>query len=482
MKLAKSLTAACFAFVLVSALGAKTERITILHLNDTHGRIEPVTAKDGHTYGGFARVSYLVDSLRTDAGERGATLYFLHAGDALQGPPLSNLTKGALDFLLLNRMGVYAMAVGNHEFDFGQANLAELHGTGQAKFPLVSANVVDSLGNTLFSAGRAGKILVLGLTTQATPIGTHPDNVKGLRFLDPDSTAAEVLADWNTDEGPVVALTHLGWCADSTLAANVPEIDVVVGGHSHSVFEEPKKVGSTLIVQAGAWGVYLGKLDLEVKKGKIKDWQYELILVSDSVPEDAEMAAFIASQAKKVDEELAVPLGKTEVALVQGWTDAEGERSIGDMLAEIMKEATGADFAFTNAGGVRAAINPGDVTMKDVLTALPFGNTVVVMELTGAQVQQVLDLDASYGRQAGGSLHLAGVTYDVQDGKAADIRIGGVTLDESRTYKIATNDFLAAGGDGYEMLKSGSDIYDTGTILNVLFSEYIKKAGVVTAP
>lgn len=480
MKLAKSLTIAGLSLALAGALWAKTEHITILHLNDTHGRIEPVAAKDGHTYGGFARVSYLVDSLRTEGEEQGAVVYFLHAGDALQGPPLSNLSKGALDFLLLNRMGVYAMAVGNHEFDFGQANLAELYGVGQVKFPLVSANVVDTFGNQIFSSGRAGKMLVLGLTTPATPIGTHPDNVKGLRFADPDSTARAVLADWNTDDVPVVALTHLGWVDDSALAANVPEIDVIVGGHSHSVFEEPRKVGNTLIVQAGAWGVYLGKLEMVVKRGKIKDYSYELILVSDSIPEDAEIAAFIADQAKSVDEVLAVPIGKTEVALVPGWAEGEeGERSIGDMLAELMKDVTGADFAFTNAGGVRAGINPGDVTTKDVLTALPFGNTVVVMSLTGAQVQQVLDLDASYGGRAGGSLHIAGVTYEVQDGKAVNVKIGSVSLDESKTYKIATNNFLAAGGDGYEMLKSGSDIYDTGTILNALFSDYIKKVGVV---
>lgn len=464
-------------------LGAK-QRLTVLHLNDTHGQIEPVEAKDGTIYGGFARVAYLVDSLRGEAEANGRPVYFLHAGDVLQGPPVSNMSKGKLDFELFNEMGLDAMVVGNHEFDFGQPNLDEL--VEIAEFPVLSANVLDESGRPYqaFVEMKAGKerILAVGLTTEATPIGTHPANVEGLSFLQTESVIAALIDSLGYGERDfVIALTHLGWPADSVLAERVSEIDLIVGGHSHSVIQEPERVGNALVVQAGARTVYLGKLEMELKKGEIRDYSYELILLSKEIAEDPGMAAGIAEASKELDKKLGVPIGKTEVALVPGLAEAD-ELSLGDLVAEIMREETGAEFAFTNMGGVRAAILPGEVTMKHILTALPFSNTLVRMELSAAQVKELLDYNVSLGPHSGGTLHLAGISCEVKDGTAANIRIGGVPLDESRAYKIATNNFLAAGGDGYAMLKQGTNIYDTGTGVNSLLVRYIERVGTITRP
>jgi 5'-nucleotidase/UDP-sugar diphosphatase len=478
----RALGLVCF-ILAIPALLIATEKLTILHLNDTHGQIEPVKAKDGSEYGGFARVAYIVDSLRTEAEDEGRVVYFLHAGDALQGPPISNMSKGELDFELLNQMGVTAMVVGNHEFDFGQENLNGL--VEIAEFPVISANVIDEAGRLYdaFIEKEVGKerILVAGLTTPATPIGTHPDNVVGLSFLSPDSVISALIDSLDCgDKDLVIALTHLGWQADSALAEQVSEIDLIVGGHTHSVIEQPQRINSSLIVQAGARTVYLGKLEMELKKGEIQNYSYELILLSDSIPEDPVMAARIAEASKKLDEKLGVPIGKTEVALVPGFPQDEEEAlSLGNLLAQIMQEETGADFAFFNQGGVRATILPGDITMKDVLTALPFVNTVVSMELTAEQVQELLNYNVSLGGQSGGTLHLEGVTYEAKDSSAVDIRIGGEPLDPAKSYKIATNNFLAAGGDGYEMLKQGTDIYDTGTGVNSMLAGYIERVGVI---
>ena len=468
--------------MVVPGLLLATQKITIIHINDTHGQIEAIQARDGKTYGGFARVAYLVDSLRSEAEAEGRTFYFLHAGDALQGPPVSNMSKGKLDFEFLNEMELTAMAVGNHEFDFGQKNLNEL--VEIAQFPVISANVTDESGRLYdaFVEKRIGKerILVAGLTTPATPIGTHPDNVVGLSFLSPDSVIVALIDSLGYGERDfVIALTHLGLQADSVLAERVPEIDLIVGGHSHSVLKQPKEVNEALIVQAGASTVYLGKLEAELKKGSLRDYSYELILLSEKITEEPDMAAGIAEASAELDKKLGVPIGKTEVALVPGFAEAADERSLGDLVAEIMREETGAEFAFTNAGGVRAAILPGDVTMKDVLTALPFANTVVVMKLSAEQVQELLDYNVSLGPYSGGTLHLAGVIYEVEDSSAVDIRISGAPLDESRTYKIATNNFLAAGGDGYAILKQGQDIYDTGTGVNSLLVSYIERVGTI---
>jgi 2',3'-cyclic-nucleotide 2'-phosphodiesterase (5'-nucleotidase family) len=329
---------------------------------------------------------------------------------------------------------------------------------------------------------KAGKerILIVGLTTEATPIGTHPANVEGLSFLPADSVIAALIDSLGYGKRDfVIALTHRGWTADSVMAERVSEIDLIVGGHSHSILKQPKEVNDALIVQAGARTVYLGKLEAELKKGSLRGCSYELIPLSGKIAEDPDMAARIAEASKELDKKLDVPIGKTEAALVPGFTGAADELSLGDLVAEIMREETGVDFAFTNAGGVRAAIIPGDVTMKDVLTALPFSNTVVVMELSAEQVEEVLDYNVSLGGQSGGSLHLAGVEYELEDGTAANIRVGGASLDESRTYKIATNNFLAAGGDGYAMLKDGKDVYDTGTLVNDVLVRYVKKMGVI---
>lgn len=459
------------------------QKLTVVHLNDTHGQIEPIEWKDGHSYGGFARVAYVVDSLRAEADEEGNDFLLLHGGDALQGPPISNTQRGKLDFELLGEIGIDAMVAGNHEFDFGQANLAGLE--AEAEFPLLSANVLDAQGEALLQQYVENKIgrqrvVIVGLTTPGTPFGTHPDNVKGLAFTSPDSTMTDLIEAGNCkDKDLIIALTHQGVYYDSILAVNVEDVDLVVGGHSHTALEQPKQVNQTLIVQAGARTVYLGKLEAEVKKGEITDWNYELILLSDSLAEDGKMAARIAKEVEIVDQKLGQPIGKTELTLVPGFTDKSDERSIGDMVVELMAEETGVDFAFTNAGGVRATIIPGDVSVKDILTALPFNNTIVTMELTAQQVQELLDFNIAHGPHSGGTLHLTGIEYEVERSTAVNVRIGGEPLDSDRTYRIATNNFLAAGGDGYEMLKEGADSYDTGTVDNTLLMRYIEKVGVI---
>jgi 5'-nucleotidase/UDP-sugar diphosphatase len=479
---------------LLPTLVLANEKFTIIHLNDTHGQIEPLKTRSGATYGGFARIAYLVDSLRKSAKASGSTLYFLHAGDATQGTPLSNITGGMLDMELLSDMGLTAMCLGNHEFDFGTANLDSAMAV--AKFPMLSANIVDASGRRPYKAfieekAGAQRVLIVGMTTEYAGISTSPDNVRGLSFLPADSVLKVLLDSLKYgDKDLIIALSHRGWEADSALASSEPRVDVIVGGHTHAILDEPTRVGNALIVQVGAKGVILGKLDLDVKKGKVVSCSGEQLEVSDSTPSDPKMAALIAAASAELEKKIGGRIGSTEIALVRGiGVDSAGTRSLGDFLAELMRKETNADVAFTNQGGVRADILPGDVSMKDVLTAIPFQNTIVTMELSGAELEKVLDYNVSLRGQAGGSLHLAGVTYtpvflssaeyDPGDGKASGIKINGVTLDSAKTYHIATNNFLAAGGDGYEMLKLAKNIYDTGTLDNVILTNYIKKVGTI---
>jgi len=457
-------------------------KLTIVHINDTHGQIEPVKAKDGSEYGGFARVAYVVDSLRTDARDRGSMFLFLHAGDALQGPPISNMTGGKLDFELLNEMGLDVMVAGNHEFDFGFKNLEEL--VEVADFPVISANVTDSNRVPLFEPcvemklGRQ-KLLIVGLTTRRDEI----DRATGGIEIRPDTSIQEVMSTLGYGEKDVIiALTHIGHTVDSFVAERVPDVDLFVGGHSHFYTEQPLEVADALIVQAGAQTIFLGKLEADVKKGKITDWDYELIVLSDSIPQDPVLAEKVQAEAAVIDEKLGQPIGKTEVALVPGYAKADDELSLGALLAEMLKEETGVDFAFFNMGGVRAQIIPGDISMKDVLTALPFQNTVVEMNLNASQVLKLLETNIAHGEHSGGTLHLAGLSFEAEDSTAVDVKINGNPFDPDRTYKIATNNYLAGGGDSYHILMEGSDIYDTGTAVNAMLASYIERIGEITKP
>lgn len=472
------------ALALLPVLALANEKFTIIHLNDTHGQIEPIKVRSGETYGGLARIAYLVDSLRKSAEESGSTLYFLHAGDATQGTPLSNISGGRLDMELFNEMGLTAMCLGNHEFDFGTGNLDSAMAV--AKFPMLSANIVDASGKRPYQAfvekkvGRQ-RVLIVGMTTEYAGVSTNPDNVRGLSFLPADSVLAFLLDSLKYgDKDLIIAVSHRGWEADSALALTEPRVDVIVGGHTHAILEEPTKIGNALIVQIGAKGIILGKLDFDVKKGKVAGYSGDLLEVSDSTPSDPKMTAEIAAASAELERKIGGRIGSTEVALVRGiGIDSSDVRSFGDLLAELMRNETNSDVAFTNQGGVRADILPGDVSMKDVLAAIPFQNTIVTMELTGSELQVILDNNVTIGPNAGGSLHLAGITYTPKDGKAADVKVNGVTLDPIKTYRIATNSFLAAGGDGYEMLKSARNIYDTGTFDNVIFTNYLKKVGTI---
>ncbi len=461
------------------------EKLTILHLNDTHGQIEPIKDKDGNTWGGFGRIAYLVDSLGTEAKTARRRFYFFHAGDALQGPPLSNVFTGELDFNLFNEMGLTAMAIGNHEFDFGPKRIRELKNI--ARFPLLAANITDTMGTTPFQpflqdSLDSERLLIVGLTTETTPVTTFPPNVQGFRFLNAETTLTDLLDSLGYgDRDIIIVLSHRGWQADSALAEKIHDLDLVIGGHSHTVIEKPALVAQTVICQAGAKGIYLGKVDLKIDDGKVTHWSGELIPITGAIKEDSALSAKIKEASATLDQKLRTPIGTTEVALVPGFeTGRKDVLSLGDLLARLMRDETKADIAFTNLGGVRSTIMPGPVSMLDILTALPFQNTVATIELTGEQVREVIGLNSSSESDAGGKLHLAGVELKKKSTGTVQTLIRGKPIESKKTYKIATNNFLARGGDGYTVLTRGKNSYDTGMTVNDLFVRYLERVGTIT--
>jgi len=483
---------ALLAFILFGigfATAGQSLKLTVLHMNDPHAHYLPYTEKDDQRpIGGFAKAQTVLKGVRDKNGTEGReTLIFL-AGDLLMGTPFSTAFKGELGVKLLNKMGINAMAVGNHEFDYGQENLL-LRLRPLMEFPLLSANIRTAGGESLFervlvkeASSSPTRIAVFGLTTKETPITTHPGNVEGLVFDDPIQTAKSILERYD-DSDLIIAVTHIGVEEDKQLAAACPKIDVIVGGHSHTALFEPIKVGDTLIVQAGAYSRYVGQLDLDAVDGKVVKYNGQLIALAPEIEENAEISAIIDEYKTRLNASLKTVIGKTDV-------DLEGTRSairsgrdtnLGRLIAYNMAANSGADLALINGGAIRAGIPAGDITISDVYTVLPFGDKIVYVVLSGEDLQSVLQKSASLETGSGAKFQTFGLAYQAEGGRVKIDKIRGEAFDPTKTYRVAIDDFLAAGGDGYTVFKEkGKDLWNTSTLLSDVLIDYIKSKKVIT--
>ena len=460
--------------------------VTILHFNDFHGHLLPdAPGKDGVSHGGLARMATMVAQTRQWNEAHNVPTLLLEAGDILQGTPLSATFKGEPDFTCLNLMGVDAMTLGNHEFDFGLDNL--LARVRQARFPVRSASVLRAATRELLTPDpvtyldlNGVKTAIVPLTTPETMVESAAKNVAGLEFTDPVATVRKLLPAVLQRADFVVALTHLGLEADRRLAREVPQLDVIVGGHSHDALAEPERVGRTLICQAGSYGQYLGQLDAYVEAGEIAKYRGFLRSVDDPVPPRADVAQVVQHYAGQLEVEMARVVGNTSVPLV-GDRDVirSQETNLGNLVADAMRDYAKADIALTNAGGIRAGIDAGPITVGEVLTVLPFDNELVTVDLTGDQVLQVLRRDAALPAKDGGFLQVSGVRFVARGGEVADVKAGDQALRPEKLYRAVTLDFLLTGGNGYEAFTHGRNPKPLGVMLSRVFTDYLKAHGSV---
>ena len=480
--------------------------VTILHTNDTHAHLESFEPFKQPLQGGVARRYTLIEQIRAEGGN----VILLDAGDVFQGTLYFNQYQGQADLYFMNAMGYDAMCVGNHEFDSGPAVLAAF--IDGAEFPVISANIDVSAEPTL--AGKipaytvldvAGeKIAVFGLTTEDTPILSSPGS--NVIFKDPISSA-EATVDELEAQGinKIIALTHLGYSRDLDLAAAVEGIDVIVGGHSHTLLGDmegaegpyPTVVTSpagepVLVVTAKCWGSYLGRLDVTfTAEGVVETYGGAPIFIDESIPENPEMAAKLAEYAAPIEELKATVIGQTAV-------DLDGERehvrtmetNLGNLICDAMLWRTAADntvIAIQNGGGIRASIPAGDVSLGQVLEVLPFGNTIVNFDLTGAEIVEALENGVSMVEEVKGRFpQVGGLRYAFNPDLPAGSRIisvevwdpaqkAYVPLDLKATYRVCTNNFLYGGGDGYEVFATkAQNVNETGLLLSDVLVEYIK--------
>ena len=469
----------------------RARNLTILYFNDIHGHLEPwkPDAKSDATIGGIARIATVVERIRRENRALRRSTVLLQAGDILQGTPLSAVYQGEPDIECFNIMGVDAMTLGNHEFDFGKSNVAKL--VERADFPILSANVFWTDGRPFARASTVVesnglRVGVLGLTTAETPSTTFPTNVADLTFDDPIRAARYAVPVLEPHCDIVVALTHLGVPEDRRLAAAVPAIDVIVGGHTHAKLITPERVGNTVIVQAQDYGRFLGRLDLRIEPdGRVLTERAELIPIDASIPDSKAVAEAVDRYSGKLKDRLSMFVGTTNVLLDGDRpTVRSKETTLGNLMADLSRNAAHTDMAFINSGSLRASILPGKVTFGDILTTLPFNTVILSVKLPGRTVREILGFSASLNpeEQIGGFLQVSGVRFVIENGQAREIFVGDAPLDDDRVYTVAVPDFLLAGGDGYTMIAPATlERIDTGIVLTGLLVDHLRSRGVIDA-
>jgi len=442
--------------------------LKILYVNDFHSFAEPYKPIGSDApLGGIAYLAGAVDRAR---GNQPSLL--LSAGDMIQGNPWANLFRGKSTIEVMNAMRFDAMVVGNHEFDFGPKVLKER--MAQARFPFLGANVkgISALKPYIIKNLQGVRIAIIGVVTPEIAVTTHPRNVAGLTFSTPESAVKKYLPELKRRADIVIVLSHCGFQADRDLAARVPGIDVIVGGHSHTKILQPELVGQTIIVQAWEHAKGLGVLNLKVKDGKVIGFDGVLQEISPAAgAPNSQVQEIVARYERQVDSLLQRTIGETQVDL-DGEHVRTGETNLGDFVADVMRQTAGAEATIINGGGIRTGLAQGKITVKDIYAMLPYDNYLVAISLTGAQVKAALEHGvASLEEHSGSFPQVSGLTFTYSRSAPAGFRVkevtvGGQPLDAQKEYVVATHDYLVAGGDGYtvfgEALKSAGDYTNLG--------------------
>lgn len=461
----------------------ENKNLTILHTNDMHGFF--VEGKyDGM---GAAKLTAKANEIR----ENKENVLFLDAGDATQGNNLVTLSKGENAIKVMNAMKYDVMVTGNHEFDYGKERLAEL--AEMAEFPVLAANIKKEDGSNFLKQYtikemNGFKVGIFGLATPETKYKSHPKNTEGLTIEDPIEVAKAMVSELEGQVDVIVALAHLGVEGEETsvkLAENVSGIDVIIDGHSHTELGEGQVVNNTLIAQTHEKTKNLGIVELEIKDGEVVSKSASLFTKEEAanINEDPVVKGII-DEVKAENEKIEAEVVATSPEVLDGERAnvRTGETNLGNLITAAMIDVSGADVALMNGGGIRTSIDKGDVTKGEVLTVLPFGNTVTVIEVTGSDIKAAIEngID-TYPEAKGAFPHIGGMTVTFDKSKEAgtrvvEIKIGGEVLDESKTYKLVTNDFLAAGGDGYSMFE-GKEVIAEYSALDEVLIQYIQENG-----
>jgi len=498
----------------------------VLHINDLHSRIESINSSDstcsaeaegkGECFGGIARVATAINGLRDSLTAAGENVVVLDAGDQFQGSLFYTTYKGAEVAEFMNWIGFDVMAVGNHEFDDGPEGLAGL--IDKVEFPVISGNLDLSQSNLLNGKVQNHVVLEVGgekvaiisvLATDTVDTASPGPNVI---FQDEiESLKADVAALQAEGVTKIIALNHVGYIKDQEIAAAVPGLDAVVGGHSHTFLSasDPKRSGPyptwvdsgasmVPVVQAYAYSKYLGHLELTFDDaGNLIFADGDTILLDASFVPDAAIAARVA--------EMNAPIAELKAKVVAASSETiDGSRDncraiecqMGNLVADAILDRTaaqGVTIAIQNGGGLRASIDAGEVTMGEVMTVLPFQNTLATFQAKGSTVVKALENGVSQVETGAGRFaQVAGLKYTFDPAAPVGSRVsdvlvneGGawVPIDPEKVYGVATNNYVRNGGDGFRMFASEAiNAYDFGPDLGEVTAEFMAKMGSAYTP
>ena len=499
----------------------KEYQLTVLHTNDNHGHFWE------NKYGelGMAARATLVNNIRTEVESQGGSVLLLSGGDINTGVPESDLQDAEPDFIGMNMIAYDAMAIGNHEFDNSLEVLAKQ--AGWANFPFLAANIYKD-GKRMFDAYKifdknGVKIAVIGLTTEDTAFQGNPEYIKQIEFKDPKAEAKLVIAELKAKHNPdiIIAATHMGHYLDGNHGSNAPgdvllaryldegDLDMIVGGHSqepvcmegineYAKFKagdacQPDEQNGTYIVQAHEWGKYVGRADYTFKNGEFTMQSYNLIpvnlkkkskntegktvrvLIQNEIEQDKEVFDTLKPFQDKGQKELSVLIGSTD-QLLQGERKVvrNNQTNLGRLIATAHMQRIKADFAIMNSGGIRASIEAGNISYKDVLTVQPFANMVTSVEMSGAEVIGYLNIVATKKKDSGAYAQFAGISMTVTENQVSKVVIGGKPIDLSATYRFSIPSYNAAGGDGYPNITDHPGYINTGYVDAEVLKNYIQ--------
>ncbi|QKS72402.1 5'-nucleotidase C-terminal domain-containing protein [Paenalkalicoccus suaedae] len=442
-----------------------TLSIDILHTNDLHATITD-----------FGKVSGFIDSVREEADH---SLY-LDAGDIFSGSPVVDLPLGEPIITLLNEMGLEAMTIGNHEFDYGQEAYAARQAEADFSWLSANTNVTDPTipieQPDPYEIFTFDDISVGVLSLTQNPPATRPAGVEGLEFADYSDTIEEY--DYLRDEVDIlIALTHVGFGADQRIAEEFDHFDAIIGGHSHTTLTEPEIVNGTPIFQTGGYAENVGHVTVEIDQASGDVTVDGYLQPVDEITEvNASVAAMVETYISDSEELLFQVVGTTETGLSRD-PRYDRDTSLGNFWTDAMRHAVDADFAVTNNGGLRASIPAGELTANDIYTVEPFNNEVTEILMTGEAFKEVLIY--SFNRSDSIDLQASGFAYIVyvdDDGKLVDIDLfrDGEPLDLTATYSVALNNFMYEGGSGYDFTDSTLIQELAGPVTQAMF-EYIEE-------
>jgi 5'-nucleotidase len=485
------LLAALILALLLPALASAqtTANLTILHTNDTHGHLLPFSyptvvspdspvarLKEKQNIGGIARRATLVAQIRAELKAKNVPVWLMDVGDYSDGTPFSTEFHGEADVAAMNAVGYDFSTVGNHEFNNPAPQTKKL--IGMAKYPVLLANAVDR--TTKQPVGQPWRVEKVGgmrvglfglLTREAA---TYPAGKEAIDVLDEIATATDVVKKLRAQADVVILLSHCGADIDARIAAEVPGIDVIVGGHSHTRLavgdfvwrsDELKadEVNGTIIVQAFQWGGELGRLDLLFRKSANGTWSVDryrerLLPITPALADDKAVAAVVDSFWKPIASRFGEVVGQA----TGDFAPRGDDEAAYNLVADAVRESTGAEFDFENSSSVRAPLVAGAITRADLVNLDPFVNTVVTFKATGKQIRDVLTRWTP---------HVSGLRYRVVNRVLTDVTINGQPLDDTKTYTGSTNSYFAN-----QALKDLPQ-QDTGKTRLEVVTQYIKQKG-----